>query len=269
MATVNGRYKAGHTKPDKAALRSRAFLILGIALIAAALVLAGLVVYKYLNARLHNSELAITADGLEITAGSSVPADISLDTLDINWAALQAINPDIIAWVLIPGTNVNYPVVQGTDNEYYLTHLADGTYSPAGAIFSDYENSRALDGRSNFIYGHNMLDGTMFSDLTNFNDRAYFDEHRRIILCTPTRQLELESIAILECSAYAEVRQLQFVDDTDFTAYLTDLLGYAVNMDETAAEGVYRVYCFSTCTDYGNVNRSILIARISETREVI
>jgi len=258
-------YKGSHSKKDQGKQRSRIFLILGCLLIVASLVIAGLMFYKYIHARWHNAGMALTAGSMSIRAGSDVPADLDADSLNINWEALQAINPDIIAWVLVPGTNINYPVVKGQDNEYYLTHLADGAYSPAGAIFADAEGTATLDAQSNFIYGHNMLDGTMFSDITKFNDADFFAAHRRVIICTPAGQMELTTVAILECSASAEVRRLEFSNDADFANYFRELLGYAVNSDEEARKEAERIYCLSTCTDYGNVNRSILVAKPTVT----
>lgn len=86
----------------------------------------------------------------------------------VDFKALKKINPDIVAWIRIPDTSIDYPVVQGNDDSYYLTHTFKKTEHVAGAIFLDSDNNADFSDDKNIIYGHNMKDGSMFRGLRNF-----------------------------------------------------------------------------------------------------
>lgn len=103
----------------------------------------------------------------------------------IEWEALRSEYPSIVAWLYCPDTKLDYPVVQGTDNNYYLTHLADNSDDRHGAIFLDYRNASDLSDSNNFIYGHSMMDGSMFSPILNWGNKDYFDAHPVVFLFTP------------------------------------------------------------------------------------
>jgi sortase B len=83
----------------------------------------------------------------------------------IDWAALHLLNPEIIAWIVIDGTTIDYPITQGADNDWYLHHTASGERNPSGAIFMDFRNASDFSDGHTLIYGHNMQDGSMFAPL--------------------------------------------------------------------------------------------------------
>ena len=86
-------------------------------------------------------------------------------------------NPDIVAWIYIEGTKINYPIVQGEDNSYYLKHLFSGEWNGSGCIFLDSRNDASFADRHSIIYGHHMKNGTMFTDLDKYKKQDFFDEH--------------------------------------------------------------------------------------------
>ena len=92
--------------------------------------------------------------------------------LRIDFDALKAINPDIVAWIYIPGLEISYPVLQGKTNDKYLHTTYKGTYAYAGAIFIDYQNMPDFSDRNTIIYGHNMNNGSMFGKLRRYVDLA-------------------------------------------------------------------------------------------------
>lgn len=106
----------------------------------------------------------------------------------IDFHGLRAINGDIVAWIQIPGIEVDYPVVQGEDNEHYLHYTFDGKENIAGSIFLDYRNRADFTDGKVILYGHNMQDGSMFSNLEKYQGRA--------VLYLPGKILECE---IVEC----------------------------------------------------------------------
>ncbi|MUU12894.1 MAG: class B sortase [Oscillibacter sp.] len=103
------------------------------------------------------------------------PAELAWPEVD--FTALAAVNPDVTAWLYGPDTGISYPVVQGTDNDYYLDHLLDGTANSAGCLFVDTSCRPDFSGRNTVIYGHRMKNGTMFAALGNYQEQVYYDAH--------------------------------------------------------------------------------------------
>lgn len=121
-------------------------------------------------------------------------------TDNINWpevdfAALRAFNLYIIAWIYIKETSINYPVVQGVDNSYYLKHMADGSYNDSGAIFVDFRSESDFSDSLTIIYGHNMKNGTMFSGLAKYKKQKFYDEHPVALILPPEKNYQLEFFA--------------------------------------------------------------------------
>ena len=96
----------------------------------------------------------------------------------IDFAELSSINPDIYAWIRIPDTQIDYPVLQREeDDTYYLRHNSSGRYAFAGSIYTEEANSRDFKDPMTVLYGHNMRDGSMFQNLHFFEDKTFFAEH--------------------------------------------------------------------------------------------
>lgn len=113
-------------------------------------------------------------------------------------AALQAQNPDIVGWITVPYTNIDYPIVQAQDNDYYLRRDLSGDAAQAGTIFMDWRSPGDGTGYS-IIYGHNMKSGAMFGTLKRFEDREFFDSHPegRILLADGWHTLEFFAFLIV------------------------------------------------------------------------
>ena len=131
------------------------------------------------------------------------------ETVTVDFASLQAINPDIVAWLRIPGV-LEYPVVRGEDNSYYLNHTVQKTYNIAGSIFLDYRNERDFSDSKNIIYGHNMKDGSMFHVLRNYQDIDFFQEHTNMEVYLPDgRSLNYKITACEQVPADSEIYQIE------------------------------------------------------------
>ncbi|MDR2035741.1 MAG: class B sortase [Coriobacteriales bacterium] len=239
--------------PEEAApksdLLSRLLVILGILLLLLAFSIAGYLVWQYTDAQNRYTQIQSTA-GLEVTQSRTVDRDTKLEDLRFDWDALRALNPEVVAWIIVPGTNINYPVVQGADNSYYLYHLFDASYSGTGSIFADFEGSKTLDGQHNIIYGHNMFDGSMFSDIFLYTNQDYFDDHRVLYLCTPEKNIELSAISCIKISADAGLRQFYFETPEDFTAFVFETLSASVASTSNLQSVIYdtqTLYSFVTC----------------------
>ena len=134
--------------------------------------------------------------------------DTEEEETTIDFDALKEINPDIVAWIRIPEV-LEYPVVQGKDNSYYLSNTFRKENNIAGSIFLDYRNSSNFtDGRS-IIYGHNMKDGSMFHGLRKYQNVEFFQAHGRIQLFLPDEQMiEYKVKEFQEVRADADIYQL-------------------------------------------------------------
>lgn len=184
------------------------------------------------------------------TAGE--PAD-ELTAPDIDWDALKEKNPDVIGWITVPGTVINYPIVKGDDNDKYLHYTFENVKNANGSIFLDYRCSGELSDSLNVIYGHNMKRGAMFHDLEKFKEEKFFDEHREILIFTPEQAVRLKVVA-----AFAEdPKKVTFhfgqMEETEFTQYyedyVTDQCDFALDMPE----GTRQLYTFMTCSyEFGN-----------------
>ena len=110
------------------------------------------------------------------------------ETVTVDFEALKKINREIIAWIRIPDTGIDYPVVQGADNEYYLKHTFKKTEHVAGSIFLDKDNSPDFSNRKSILYGHNMKDGSMFQGLHKYENEQYLEIHNKVYLYLPDGQ---------------------------------------------------------------------------------
>ena len=133
----------------------------------------------------------------------------SEEAFTVDFAALQQINPDIVAWLRIPCV-LDYPVVQGTDNSYYLHHTFRKEYNIAGSIFLDARNASDFSDGKNIIYGHNMRDGSMFHVLRKFQDLDFYQANREIWLYLPDGSVQVyEIVGCEEVKAAGEEYELQ------------------------------------------------------------
>ena len=123
------------------------------------------------------------------------PTESEAEEKTINFEELRKINEDIVAWIQIPGIDVDYPVVQGEDNEYYLYHTFRKEANKAGSIFLDYRNRADFTEQRVIIYGHNMKDGSMFSSLKKYQDSVLREESGTVYLYLPEKTLQLEIVA--------------------------------------------------------------------------
>ena len=104
----------------------------------------------------------------------------------VDFDSLLEINSELIGWIIIEDTPISYPVVQGEDNQYYLRHLFDRTYSNYGCIFIDARNGHPFADKNTIIYGHHMKNESMFSSLALYKQQDYFDQHPEAMIITPT-----------------------------------------------------------------------------------
>lgn len=115
--------------------------------------------------------------------------------IKIDFKLLKKKNKEIVGWIYLDNTPINYPVTQSNNNEYYLKRLIDGTYNSAGTIFMDYRNDNKMTDWNTVIYGHNMKNGTMFATIKKFNEQSFYEEHNNMYYLTENKNYKVELIA--------------------------------------------------------------------------
>lgn len=143
----------------------------------------------------------------------------------IDFEALWEINPDVYAWIQIPGTNIDYPILQSVveADEYYLNTTIDGKTGYPGSIYTEKYNATDFSDPVTVVYGHNMKEGTMFSDLHNYTDRAFFDQNAYIYIYLPDRTLKYQIFAAVAFDDRYLLGNYNFRDPADFQTYLDEL----------------------------------------------
>lgn len=132
---------------------------------------------------------------------ASIESVESTSTVVVDFNYLWNENKDIVAWISIPGTDIDYPIVQADDNEYYLNRNLDGSTGRPACIFLDCHNNAGFTDSMSVVYGHNMRNGTMFGKLKDFQDADYFAEHRELNIYLPN---ETKNYQIVIASVFSD-----------------------------------------------------------------
>lgn len=186
------------------------------------------------------------------------PAESTPAAIDL--PALQAVNADVIGWISIPDTAISYPLVQGADNEYYLTHTWNRVSSAVGAIFLDARCPSDLGGFNTILYGHRMRNGSMFAALKNYSSQDFWRAHPRIYLTDAAGTHTFDIYAAYEVSTEGEAYRLDFSDGSDRQAFLRDGLSRSVISTGLSPAAGDRILTLSTCTGRGHATRWVVQA---------
>lgn len=171
--------------------------------------------------------------------------------LQVDFEVLRSVNEQAVAWITGCGGAIHYPVVQSGDNEFYLTHLFDGTANKNGAIFVDCRNNSDFSDRNTFIYGHNMRNGAMFAALANYSSQAYYDAHPALTLVTPDGTYSLQVFSGYVTPGISDSYQMDYADDAAFQAYLDQIQSQSDFVPLIRVTAADRIVTLSTCTyDY-------------------
>lgn len=190
--------------------------------------------------------------------------------IKIDFELLQAQNPDIYAWITVPGTGIDYPVLQKSGTEdiydnYYLDHKADLSEGLPGAIYTQPVNSRDFKDSVTVLYGHNMKNGGMFSSLHEFEDSKFFEENRQVIIYTPDDTFIYEIFAAADFSDVLIPYEYDFTEDSEIRRYLEDVESCKVNFrHETEVVNSDKILTLSTCYSGRDENRLLIQAVLTE-----
>ena len=177
----------------------------------------------------------------------------------IDFKKLKSQNQDIAGWIYIRGTTIDYPIVQGKDNEEYLHQDFNKKKSSSGTIFLDNNCKKDFTSDNNIIYGHHMKNGTMFAQLLKFREKSFLKKHNEIMIFTPDRTIHLKVI-----SAYAQKAQnkipVTFANDKQKKAYIKKIESMSEQTIKTSRINDSHIYTFVTCSYEGEDNRTYVHA---------
>ena len=180
-------------------------------------------------------------------------------------AALSGLNaqyPDLYGWITVQDTHIDHPVMQSTDNEWYLDHSYKGTYLVTGSIFADYRCSRTvLRNYNTVIYGHNITTGDMFHDVTKFLDEEFFYS-KKIYLYTLDGVYIFEPFAIFEARSDFNYFRTEFWDADDFIKFANEMRTTSKFVRDIEFKSTDRILTLSTCTNGAQTQRWCLQARL-------
>lgn len=183
----------------------------------------------------------------------------------IDWDYLKSVNEDIIAWIEIEDTNINYPILKDEEG-YYLKHSFDKKYNSNGSIFTT--NLLPFEDEETIVYGHNMRNGSMFSILSKYMYEDFFDEHQYIKIYTPNCNYDGQIFSVYSIGINTENDNIKSLDFNERIEYYKEMS--AININNTT--DISKIVKLSTCS-YINAKTSptdqryYIIASITPTEE--
>ncbi len=271
QAYARARYGAAAHDAEERKRRRRkgriwtAVLVLSIAVFAASVGVLGVIGYGYW----HGTKVYD-----EVAAQVSIQKEAdALSSMTVDWDALLSKNPDTVGWIYMPGTSIDYPIVQGeTDEEYLRKDFAGetGGLVHKGAIFLSSDNAPAMTDQNNVIYGHNMNDDTMFAHVLAMTEQPAFDAARTFYVFTPDRNYRCMTYAadIVDASQ-TSILQFNFADRSSQDVYVaanieSSTVATPTDVDLSAAT---KLFTLITCGDDYAATRAVLFGAVVETAE--
>lgn len=183
--------------------------------------------------------------------------------------ALHQINPDIVGWITVEDTIIDYPIVQTDNNEFYLNRNYKKEESRAGSIFMDYRNDLRSENENIILYGHRMKDETMFNQITKYEKKEFFDTHKKIYFDTLYGSYDAEVFAAYYTTTDFDYIQTEFDSKEEYKTLLNEMKEKSLFESEVEVNEEEQIITLSTC-DYTldpNKGRFVVHAKVVEKRE--
>ena len=187
-------------------------------------------------------------------------------TINTNEEELKSINSNYEMWIQIPNTEINYPVVQTDDNEYYLKHSFKKESNISGTVFVDYRNNIDED-RNLILYGHNMRNGTMFNNLTNFKEESFFNNNNIINIVRNNILYQYEVFSVyVEDESKVNI-ETEFIDNESFASYVLNEGSKSMFNKDIEISNEDKIITLVTCSYEYTGARTILVAKLKNITE--
>ena len=220
------------------------------------------IIYYFYNAHKHQDIL----NNIKIDEGQ-VTEETTERMLQI--AELKKENEDIIGWIEVEGTNINYPVCQSTDNDYYIRHNYKKEYSKDGAIFLDKDYDWNIPSSNLLLYGHNNKNGTMFQSLLEYAKEDFYKEHTKIRFTTNKEDSIYEIISVFYSRVYYKSEQNVFryyyfvnaENEEEYNEFVNNAKKSSIYNIETTAKYGDQLLTLSTCEYSQEDGRFVVVAK--------
>lgn len=191
---------------------------------------------------------SINSKEVPLTEDENTPVEgiSSKEKIEIDFEYLKNANPDVVAWIRRDDEKINYPVVKGKDNDFYLYRSLDKSKNKCGSIFMDYKNDGEFTDDITYIYGHNMKDGSMFASLKDYEDSENVESLPDLYIYTPNGSKKIEIKYVFFHSGYDGLRT-NFEDDSKWGKYFESLDSSANYVAKERPERGDRLIGLVTC----------------------
>lgn len=186
---------------------------------------------------------------------------IKMNMIDVNFDNLKKINSDVVGWIKINGTNINYPFVQSKDNKYYLTHSFNKSYNNAGWVFLDYRNNN-INNRNTIIYAHGRTDKTMFGTLRKVLNNGWINNTNNYVIKISTEKENSlwQIFSIYHIPTTNDYLQTEFKDKREYQRFLNILKNRSNHNFNTSITSNDTILTLSTC--YNDSEKMVVHAKL-------
>lgn len=186
---------------------------------------------------------------------------IKMNMIDVNFDNLKKINSDVVGWIKINGTNINYPFVQSKDNKYYLTHSFSKSYNNAGWVFLDYRNNN-INNRNTIIYAHGRTDKTMFGTLRKVLNNGWINNTNNYVIKISTEKENSlwQIFSIYHIPTTNDYLQTEFKDEREYQRFLNILKNRSNHNFNTSITSNNTILTLSTC--YNDSEKMVVHAKL-------
>ena len=191
---------------------------------------------------------------------TEVKQDSPLDR-KIDFNQLKSINEDIIGWIYIPNTNIDYALLKGKTNDTYIHTNYEKKYSFGGSIFLDEDNNASLTDSNTIIYGNNMKNGAMFANIKKFEDNDYFINHPEVYIYLPDGSINVYSVY---STKIIDATSDYYLKDIDYASYVANAKSSAKQSRDVDTQNGAPLLLLSTCYAPDTTTRSVLFARLEK-----
>lgn len=187
---------------------------------------------------------------------------IKMNLISVNFDDLLKINNETKGWIQVNGTNINYPFVQTSNNDYYLTHSYDKSYNQAGWVFMDYRNDTVNYDKNTILYAHGMNNKTMFGSLRNILSSSWYNNTNNHIikLSTPTENTLWQVFSVYHIETTNDYIQTEFASDEEYQTFLDILKGRSAVTFDTSLNTTDKILTLSTC--YNKTDKVVMHAKL-------
>ncbi len=182
--------------------------------------------------------------------------------ITVDFHALTSVSDNVIGWIYCEDTVINYPVLYGVDNEYYLERDYRGSYDPSGSIFSDAANIKGFVDSNVILYGHHMQDMSMFATLKYWLDQEYYEKHPVMWLLTPEQNYRLELFAAYPTSAISDTYSIFRAPGPELERYLQAAMNNSAIQTPVELDPYAKYVVLSTCAYRDEIARTVLHGKL-------